>query len=248
MENKVLAKVNGKEITQNDVNIFIERLGPQHAAQFQGEAGQKQILDELVNQSLFCADAVENKINETDAYKDEMAKMSDMVLTQINVSNLVNSIQVTDEEAANYFEMAKANFAQPATADTSHILVADEETCKDLRNKIINEEISFEDAAKEHSSCPSKDNGGRLGSYPKGQMVPEYDAVSFEMSEGEISEPVQTQFGYHLIRLNSKTEGGEAVYEEVKDRVQKELLTQKQREAYVAKIADMKAKHSVEYL
>ncbi len=248
MENKVLAKVNGKEITQNDVNIFMERLGPQHAAQFQGEAGQKQILDELVNQSLFCADAVENKINETEAYKSEMAKMSDMVLTQINVSNLVNSVQVTDEEVANYFEMAKSNFAQQPTADTSHILVADEEQCKEIRAKIVNEEVTFEDAAKEHSSCPSKDNGGRLGSYPKGQMVPEYDAVSFEMNEGEISEPVKTQFGFHLIRLNSKTEGGEAVFEEVKDQAQKDLLSQKQREAYVAKIAAMKDQHNVEYL
>ena len=64
--------------------------------------------------------------------------------------------------------------------------------------------ISFEDAARKHSSCPSSENGGNLGEFTRGQMVPEFDEAVFGMNEGEVKGPVKTQFGYHLIKLNSK--------------------------------------------
>ncbi|MDP8231437.1 MAG: peptidylprolyl isomerase [Candidatus Zophobacter franzmannii] len=248
MENKVLAKVNGNPITQADVNVFMERLGPQRSAQFQTEEGQTQILSELVNQSLFCADAITNKLDETDAYKAEMDKMKEMVLTQINVSSLLSSVTVTDEDVKSFFDANPTNFAAPASADTNHILVDNVELAKEIRTKIISKEVTFEEAAKEHSSCPSKDTGGKLGSYPKGQMVPEYDNASFTMNEGDISEPVQTQFGFHIIRLNAKTVAGEATFEDVKDKAKADLLSEKQREAYMAKIVEMQSAHNVEYV
>ncbi|MBN2830357.1 MAG: peptidylprolyl isomerase [Candidatus Cloacimonetes bacterium] len=248
MENKVLATVMGIPISQADVNTFISRLGQQYAAQYSSEEGQKQILEELINQQLFYIDAADNKLDETDEFKAEMEKMKAMVLTQINVTNLMNSINATDSEVEKYFEDYKVNFNTPESANTSHILVDTEELGNEIRAKIINKEISFEEAAKEYSSCPSGQNGGNLGSYPRGQMVPEYDNASFSMKEGEISNPVQTQFGFHIIKLNSKTEAGSAKFEDVKDKVKAELINDRQRAAYMDKVYDMRAKYKVEVL
>ena len=106
--------------------------------------------------------------------------------------------------------------------------------------------ISFEDAAKAHSKCPSKEKGGNLGSFPKGQMVPEYEAVAFSMKKDEISDPVKTQFGYHIIRLNEKQESAEAKFEDVKEQASKDLLATKQREEYLNKVNTMRQTFKVE--
>jgi peptidyl-prolyl cis-trans isomerase C len=81
----------------------------------------------------------------------------------------------------------------------SHLLVADKETCEQLRNDITAGVLGFEEAAKQHSKCPSGANGGDLGFFGRGRMVPQFDKVAFELPVGEISEPVQTQFGWHLL-------------------------------------------------
>jgi len=87
----------------------------------------------------------------------------------------------------------------------SHILVKTEEEAKKLLDDIKSDKISFEDAAIEYSLCPSGQTGGDLGYFPKGVMVKEFEDACFSMDIGEISEPVKTQFGWHLIQLTGKT-------------------------------------------
>ena len=246
MENKVLAMVDGIQITQTQVDNFIKRLDPQQAMQYQSDEGKKHILQELINQTLFLADAKANKLEDTNEFKSEISKMKDMILTQLNVNNLMASVQIDDTEVKTHFETNKTKFSTPEKTDTSHILVDSEEECKEIHKKIINNEITFEDAAKAYSKCPSKDKGGNLGSYPKGQMVPEYEAVAFNMNKDEISEPVKTQFGYHIIKLNAKQESAEAKFEDVKEQASKDLLGSKQRKEYINKINDMRQTFKVE--
>lgn len=80
-----------------------------------------------------------------------------------------------------------------------HILVEQEFEAADLLKK-IKEGSSFEDLAREHSTCPSGKEGGDLGSFGKGSMVPSFEAAAFALKVGEISAPVRTQFGFHLIQ------------------------------------------------
>ncbi|MFC1887370.1 peptidylprolyl isomerase [Candidatus Cloacimonadota bacterium] len=246
MENKILATVNGKDITMMDVDAFIRNLGQQRAAQFSSEEGRQQILHELINQHLFLADAIENKLEETDECKLELDKMKEVVLTQFNVNNTISSIEIEPGEVVNYFAANKAKYVVPESASTSHILVKTEEECNDLYEKIMKKELDFADAAREYSQCPSKQNGGDLGMYARGQMVPEYDAVSFEMEVGEISKPVKTQFGYHIIKLNEKMAASEAKFDDIKDQLRKDILSEKQREVYMNKIDEMKQLYKVE--
>ena len=223
MENRILAKVNGKEISLLDVENFIQRLEPQTAAQYRNEEGIKHVLKELINQELFLSDAIERKLDETDTFKQELDKARDFILTQLNINSIMAATRLDDADVRAHFNQDPTKFGKKETADTSHILVESEELCLELRDKIINEEISFEEAAKQHSTCPSNERGGTLGSYERGQMVPEYDNVAFTLAINEISIPVKTQFGYHLIKLNSKTEGEKPVFDKVKDKVKNDL-------------------------
>ena len=106
---------------------------------------------------------------------------------------------VTDEEIKNYYEDNKDQFAK---RDASHILVEDEKTAKEIKEKLDNGE-DFAKLAKEYSKdSANAENGGNLGTFSKGQMVKEFEDAVFNLKEGEISNPVKTQFGYHIIKLN----------------------------------------------
>ncbi len=90
-------------------------------------------------------------------------------------------------------------------ASARHILVNDEAFCQSLKEQINSGEITFEQAAKEHSTCPSGANGGALGRFGQGEMVPEFDTVVFNDKVGVVHGPVQTQFGYHLLEITERS-------------------------------------------
>jgi len=91
-----------------------------------------------------------------------------------------------------------------ATATARHILVDSEVVCNDLKKQIQDGETTFEQAAQSYSECPSGNEGGDLGSFGKGAMVPEFDAVVFNDEIGVVHGPVKTQFGYHLLEITSR--------------------------------------------
>lgn len=92
-----------------------------------------------------------------------------------------------------------------ATAAARHILVETEEACLSLKEQ-IEAGADFADLAKQHSKCPSGQQGGDLGEFSQGQMVPEFDQVVFNEEVGKVHGPVKTQFGYHLLEITSRSE------------------------------------------
>jgi len=92
-----------------------------------------------------------------------------------------------------------------AQATARHILVDTEDQCNQLKQQIA-DGSDFAAVAKEHSNCPSGKNGGDLGSFGQGQMVPEFDAVVFNDAVGEVHGPIKTQFGFHLLEVQSRTD------------------------------------------
>lgn len=90
------------------------------------------------------------------------------------------------------------------TASARHILVSSEAECLELQSKIQKGELSFDAAAAQHSQCPSGKQGGELGSFGPGMMVPEFDQVVFNEDIGVVHGPVQTQFGYHLVEITAR--------------------------------------------
>ena len=94
----------------------------------------------------------------------------------------------------------------PRKVRARHILVREREQCELLRRDIERGALSFEQAARERSLCPSKSRGGDLGVFGPGQMVPAFDKVCWSAPIGEVQGPVATQFGYHLILVTERTE------------------------------------------
>ena len=242
MEKKILAKVGDKEISNLDIDSAIQGLDPYQAQQFQTEQGRKYVLEDLVNQELLYMYDKDNKIDQDEAFRKEMAEIEKNVLKQYVINQILTSVQVTDDEKRTFFEANKANFSNPPTANAKHILVDTEEKANEILAQIKAGEVTFEDAARAHSTCPSKDQGGDLGTFGRGQMVPEFEAATFAMEVGDISDPVKTQFGYHIIKLEAKNEESIPTYEEVADKVEKTLMFQKQGEVYQAKLNEVKAK------
>ena len=243
MERKVLATVGQKEITNLDIENALKSLDPYQAMQFNNEEGKKRLLEDLVNQELFYMEAKENELHNDENFRTEMKKIEENMLKQYAINKVLSNVTLTEEEKKAFFDANKSKFNKSETATAKHILVDNKELADELLGKINAGEMTFEDAATAHSTCPSKDAGGNLGTFPRGQMVPEFEEAVFNMNKEEIAGPVQTQFGYHLIKLEDKQAGGESEYEEVKNEIERTLMYQKQTETYTNKLNDLKSKY-----
>ena len=243
-ENKVLAIVNGKDITAQEVYNFLNQLDPQTAAQFSTPEGINQIANELVNQELLYLDAMENNLEEEENFKAEMELVKQNILKQYAINKLFEDINITEDEIVEFYNDKKEYYKTPESARASHILVEDEEKANKILEE-INGGLSFEEAASKYSSCPSKANGGDLGEFTRGRMVPEFEEAAFSMEEGSISQPVQTQFGYHIIKLDYRKPAGISELEDVKSKVTQQLTIMKQQEKYLNKTTELKEKYEV---
>ena len=245
---KILATVSGMPITEDDVNEFLMGLG-QRGQAYNNPEGRKIVLNQLVGNKLLLLDAKRNLLEAEPAFKAQLAKIKDNMLASYAGEKAISSVTVSDKEAEEYYEAHKEQFVSEESVNASHILVDSEERAKEILAKIKNGEISFEDAAKAESSCPSGQNGGSLGDFGKGQMVPEFDSAVFAMSVGEITdEPVKTQFGYHLIKLNSKKAAETMPYAQISGEIKDALLAEKRRSAYESRINQLKILYPVDMM
>lgn len=148
---------------------------------------------------------------------------------------LTKDITVTDEEIRFQLEEVTA----------SHILVEDEALANDLYQK-LQDGADFAELAKENSVDPgSKDKGGELGSFGKGAMVKEFEDAAFALQDGDISKPVKTQYGYHIIKVTEHKTADEATFEEKKEEIKETLLNNKKNETLSKYITDLKDKSKI---
>ena len=244
----VLATVGGIAITEEEVNEFLEGLGPRGQA-YNNPEGKKAILGQLVANKLLLLDARRNLYEAEPAFKAELARLRDNLLISYAADKAVASASVSDKDVRDYYDQNKDRFMTEESVNASHILVDSEEKALEILADIKSGKISFEQAAMENSSCPSKANGGSLGDFGKGQMVPEFDSAVFAMEVGEITDaPVKTQFGYHLIKLNSKNAAEAMPFAEIAPEIKNALLQEKQRAAYESKINQLKILYPVDMI
>jgi peptidyl-prolyl cis-trans isomerase C len=246
MENKILAKVDGREVRESDLNALMKNLG-QNAQYFQGADGRKKLVDELVMHELMYSDAVERGLDNDEEFLAVIENMKKSMLQQYSLRKMFNEITVSDEEIKDYYEKHKDTFITEDMVKASHILVDSEEKAYEILEDIT-DGMSFEEAASQHSSCPSKQAGGALGEFGRGQMVQEFEDVAFSMQKGEISAPVKTQFGYHIIKVTDHTPKRNASLEEVYQDIKDSCFMEKQEKVYADKKAELSNKYGVEVL
>ena len=243
MENgRTVAVVGGQPIYEAELEAAIAQMSAR-GRNYNTPEGRKALLDQLVAQKLFLMDAKKSLMEFEPQFKAQLAKVKDDLLFQYAVSKTLDAVKVTEAEIKAFYDANPDQFAGQPTVSASHILVDSEEKAAELLAKIQAGEITFEDAAAQHSSCPSSAQGGNLGQFGRGQMVPEFDQACFSMEVGELRGPVKTQFGYHLIKVEQKNEAAVMAFEEVAENIKNNLFQQKQNEAYAAKVNELRAKY-----
>ena len=239
---EILATVAGEVITEADVNAFIQNMPKEQQMYASNPQFRQQIVDQLINYRLFSKYAEEMKMDETAEFEAALNNARKEILASMAISETVKAVEVTEEDMKSFYEENSNYFEKGATVSAKHILVKEEEKCQEILEEIIAGKV-FEEAAQQYSTCPSGQKGGDLGEFGKGQMVPEFEQAAFAAEIGQVVGPVQTQFGYHLIKVETKNEASVAPYAEVEKMIKQNLLQQKQHEAFDAKAMELRSKY-----
>ncbi len=242
---RIVAQVAGQPVMESEIDEALVEMG-QHARNYDNPRGRAALLDQIIAQKLFLLDAQRNLLEREPVFKERMKKVRDELLTQFAMEKAVEKVRVSDEEIKAYFDSHPDQFQSGPVYDASHILVKTEEEARSISEEIASGSLTFENAAKKYSSCPSASSGGALGRFTTGQMVPEFESACVSMTPGALSDPVQTQFGWHLIRLNGKEEGGPVGFNDVREEIRGALLAQKQQEAYRSRVNQLKILYPVD--
>jgi parvulin-like peptidyl-prolyl isomerase len=167
---------------------------------------------------------------------------------QVRIERLVSAealaaVEIEEAEIADYYDSHRDDFVKPETVDVSQILVETEELAQELRAMIVSRGATFEDLAREHSRGPEASRGGNLGSFARGELPPSFDAEVFALAPGAISQVVATDFGFHLFRVNSRTEEQPLSLDEVREAVRVELMREESEQAMKRYVSELEKRY-----
>lgn len=212
------AKKQGITVTDKEVNDAVD----QQIAMYETYAGGKDNFDKMLKDQKMSRNQLTAQLRDT--YRK-------LLLIQKLQNKLTANVTVTEAEEKNYYDTHKLEF-KPDTVTASHILVSDEKTAEEVEQKLKNG-ADFAQLAKEYSiDTATKDSGGDLGTFTHGQMDPDFEKAAFALKPGEISKPVKTKYGYHIIKVTDKKIMPQQTFDQVKDEIKTNLLTQKKQSEY----------------
>jgi len=215
--NPVLAKVNGSEIRQSDVTLAEEELGPS-LAQMDPATKKENVLAFLIDMKIVAKAAEAKKIEDRDDFKARLAFTRNRLLMD-NLLAAEGKAATTDEAMKKVYDEAAKQIAGEQEVHARHILVETEDEAKAVEAE-LKKGADFAELAKKKSKDPGASDGGDLGFFTKDQMVPEFSAVAFSLEPGKISDPVKTQFGWHIIKVEEKRNRKAPDFEQVKGQIE----------------------------
>ncbi|MEK5441032.1 MULTISPECIES: peptidylprolyl isomerase [Bacillaceae] len=255
-----VASVNGEKISEKDLHDLL-------VSQYGLDALDMLITDKIIelemekeNIEVTQKELEEEMKANADSYGGEEAFEEILASSGVDVSTIEKNIEmylatnklleprieITEEEMTAYFEENKDSYAQAEQVQASHILLEDETTAKEVLEKLEAGE-DFGELAAEYSTDESNSEiGGDLGFFSRGEMVQEFEDAAFSLGVGEISEPVQTEYGYHVIKVVDKIEAKEAVYEDVKEEIKTTLFDSKMETEYIAWLDEKYEEYEIE--
>lgn len=237
----VLATINGVEVTQGEVDQASGDLDPQFS-RLPDEQRRLAALAALVDIKVLAAAAQAEKLDQSEEFKQRMEFLRDRALhNEYFKSAIVDKI--TDDEVRARYEKEIAALPAKTEVRARHMLVKTKEEAEALIAKLDKGE-KFEDLAKENSTDGSAAQGGDLGYFGEGQMVPEFEKAAFALEVGQYTkEPVQSQFGFHVIQVEDKRQQEPPSLEQVQDQIRSILI----RESYIDMVKKLRDTAKIEY-
>jgi peptidyl-prolyl cis-trans isomerase C len=237
----VVARVNGTDIRESDLTMAEDDLG-ENVHSLDPRAKREQLVAYLTDVILVTKEAEKNKLQDSEDFKRREAFLRNKMLMGMMLQAQAKDA-ATDEEMHKVYDDAVKSMTAEEEVHARHILVDTEEEAKAIAEQIKGG-ADFATLAKEKSKDPGAADGGDLGYFVKGQMVPEFSEVAFKMYPGQVSNPVKTQFGWHIIKVEDKRTRAMPEFDKVKD----QIATYVARKAQTEFIAHLRETAKVERL
>src|SRR5581483_7068505 len=233
-DDKVLAKVNGAEIKQSDLTMAEEELAPS-LAQMDPATKDENVLSFLIDMKIVAKAAEDEKIADTDEFKKRLTFTRNRLLMD-SLLAAKGKAATTDGEMKKVYEEASKQISGEQEVHARHILVETEDDAKAVKAE-LDKGADFAELAKKKSKDPGASDSGDLGFFTKEQMVPEFSAVAFALEPGKISDPVKSQFGWHIIKVEEKRNRKPPDFDQVKAQIET-YVTRKAQADYVGKLRE----------
>ncbi len=245
-DSPVIAKIDKAPITEDDFLKEISRIPEWARTQFQGDEGKQKFLDELIKRELIYQHALKMRLNNNEEYLDKVREFEKMTLVSLVLKKEVEEKTfVDDAEVKSFYDQNADKFTVGTQLKASHILVETEKEAQDIHARIKKGE-SFSTLAKEFSKDKgSAEKGGDLGYFSRGKMVPEFEQAAAGLKPGEVSEPVKTRFGYHIIKLTDIKKGTPANFEQSAESIKKQILAEKRKNLFDSYVEKLKGELNV---
>lgn len=247
-DNQILAKIGDKNVTEADLKEMSNAVPDKFKYYYQTPEGRRQTLEYIVNVYALAAEAEKQGVDKRPDVQKLLSFTRNDLLARFYLEGLTKDLPVPSEaEAKAFYEQNKAEFVTPESIHLSHILVESEKEAKDVLAKLKKGE-KFGDLASQVSICPSKDVKGDLDWMPRGSLAPEIEEIAFTMKNDQITGPVKTKFGYHVILMHDKRPARENSYDQVKELIVEQIKFQKQQEQYERIAEALRKKYNVQIL
>jgi peptidyl-prolyl cis-trans isomerase C len=246
-DGKVLATIDGEKITLEEFNKELDRIPANMKMLVLTQSGKQSFLDRYIVKRLLMEEAKKQNIEKEKDFQDRLSDIREQLLIEsLLKKRIATNINPSEQELKDYYEKNKEKFKTGEEIDTRQILVKTEKEAKEIRAKLEKGE-DFADLAKRYSIDPSaKGTGGAIGFHAKGTLLPEYEAVAFKMTKvGQISAPVKTQLGYHIIQLQGIKPPAYTPYDEVKEFIKQRIVQERQNEVLEKYVSDLKSKAKI---
>ncbi len=241
----VLARFDGETITKDDFLKKVRTLPK--ALQRVAMSKKEDLIEDMAAEHFLLKEAERQGLEKEPDVKEMVQKAHQKIVIAKLVENEVDKkIVVSSDDVNQYYEFHKEEFVTPLLLNASHILVPTEEEAIAIK-ATLDTGIDFEEVAKQKSTDATAQRGGDLGYFQRGQFAPEFERAVFELKMGEISQPVKTRFGYHVIRLNDRVEPKIRELASVKKLVEERLLSEKRSKYFREYITRLKGNRKVEF-
>jgi EpsD family peptidyl-prolyl cis-trans isomerase len=249
----VLATVNGQTITKEDVQAILNSMGARMTYDALPDNIKKKVLDQVIEQELLQEHAIQSGVERDTEYKKALEKLKKKLALDIWMKKQLDQLHISDKEAKKVYEEHKDSFKRPESVHAYHILVKTEEEAKQIINELKHTPKSqlkekFQELAKSKSTGPSASRGGDLGTFGPGQMVKPFNDAAFALKAGEFTtQPVKTQFGYHVIYVEEKKPAETIPFSQVKDRIKQNLKMEKFKERIQTIAKELRSQAKIQY-